>query len=322
MKSKLLAPVFAAVLLAALIGAPGASAATEFGNNCTANRAEEGTSFSTILLSQASGAPTTAPVSGVVTKWKIRLVPVPISLPQQLKVYRPTGNPTQFQVVGESEVANVVAGENTFTTRIPIQTGDRIGLFGNSTIGTLFCAETPESENPGNTVGVFPGNPPVGSTATLAATETEWLVPAVAVIEPDADNDGYGDETQDQCPQNAAVQTACPAPVTLSTFSQVKKGSVTVVVTPSAASTISVKGVAQLGKGKKATLSGGTQTLAPGLQGKFKLFFTKKVKTKLKELSPKQKLTLKVTVSGTNVTGPATTKTLKLKIKGQAKPQS
>jgi hypothetical protein len=320
MKSRVITVAIAATLAISLLGAPGASAATEFGSTCTANRAEEGTSFSTIQLSENSGAPTTAPVSGVVTKWKIRLVPIPISLPEQLKVYRPTANPSQFQVVGESAVSNVGPGENTFPTRIPIQAGDRLGLFGNSPTGTLFCAETPESESPGNVVGIFPGNPPPGSTATLAAAEPGWLVPAVAVIEADADNDGFGDETQDQCPGNAAIQTACPLPVTLATFTQVKKGSVTVVVTPSAASTVSVKGLANLGKGKKATLRGGTQILAPGLQGKFKLFFPKKVKTKLKELSPNQKLMLKVTVSGTNATGAATAKTLKVKLKGQAKP--
>jgi len=320
MRFKLISAAISAALAISLLGASGASAATEFGSNCIANRAEEGTSFSTILLSQNGGIPTTAPASGVVTKWKIRLIPVPISVPQQLKVYRPTASSSQFQVVGESAVSNVVAGDNTFATRIPIQAGDRLGLYGNSTIGTLFCAENPETENPGNVVGIFPGNSPPGSTATLAGTEPEWLVPAVAVIEPDADNDGFGDETQDQCPQNATVQAACPLPVTLSTFKQVKKGSVTVVVTPSAASTVTVKGVANLGKGKKAKLSGGTQILSPGLQGKFKLFFTKTLKTKLKELSPKQKLTLKVTVSGTNATGPATSKTLKVKLKGQAKP--
>src|SRR5690348_15134035 len=97
MKSKFLAPALGAALLVALIGTSSASAATEFGSNCTANRAEEGASFSTILLSQSSGLPTTAPASGVVTKWKIRLIPVPITVPQQLKIYRPTANSTQFQ---------------------------------------------------------------------------------------------------------------------------------------------------------------------------------------------------------------------------------
>jgi hypothetical protein len=35
-----------------------------------------------------------------------------------------------------------------------------------------------------------------------------------AVLEPDADNDGYGDVSQDACPQSAQTQVACPAPET------------------------------------------------------------------------------------------------------------
>jgi hypothetical protein len=35
-----------------------------------------------------------------------------------------------------------------------------------------------------------------------------------AVVEPDADHDGFGDVSQDACPQSAATQTACPAPDT------------------------------------------------------------------------------------------------------------
>jgi hypothetical protein len=31
-----------------------------------------------------------------------------------------------------------------------------------------------------------------------------------ATLEPDADHDGFGDETQDQCPTNASTQGACP----------------------------------------------------------------------------------------------------------------
>jgi hypothetical protein len=317
MRPKLVPAAIAAALAISLLGATSASAATEFGANCTANRAEEGVSYSVIQLTQ-NGVQTVAPASGVVTQWKVRLIPAPIFVPQQLKVFRPTASPTQFQVVGESAVSNVGGGENVFPTRIPIQAGDRLGLFGPSTIGALFCAENPETENPGNSIGFILGNPTTGTTASVAEVETEALVPVRAVIEPDADNDGFGDETQDGCPQSAATQVPCP-PVALSTSKQVRKGSVTIIVTSSTAAPVTVKGVAKLGKGKKAKLNGGTQNLVPGTLAKFRLFFTKALKNKLKELTPKQKLTLKVTVTGTSVSGAVTTKTLKIKLKGQAK---
>src|SRR5262249_9456177 len=40
----------------------------------------------------------------------------------------------------------------------------------------------------------------------------EYHVNVAAVVEPDADHDGYGDDTQDQCPKDPAKQTGCGAP--------------------------------------------------------------------------------------------------------------
>jgi len=303
--------------LVSAIGTSSASAATEFGDNCIGNEGLESPVSLFEFSATGNPLPPTAPTAGVITKWKVNLVPAPVTIPVTMKVLRQTGATTAL-VVGEAN-GSITGGTNSFDTRIPVAAGDHLSSFSSSEIGTIICKDPSEAPS---LLGGFAGSGgPAGSTVDFVTVPGKGIrVPLYATLEPDADNDGFGDETQDQCPQNAAVQTACPLPVTLSTFKQVKKGSVTVVVTPSAASTVSVKGVANLGKGKKAKLNAGTQILSPGLQGKFKLFFTKKLKTKLKELSPKQKLTLTVTVSGTNVTGPPTTKTLKLKLKGQAKP--
>lgn len=116
----------------------------------------------------------------------------------------------------------MITGADVFPTRIPVQAGDHLGLFGDSSVNTLFCAETAEVENPGNSIGEITGNPGPGSTATLSTTKTKELVPAVAVIEPDVDGDGFGDETQDGCPQSASFQGACPT-ITLDSAAVVGK---------------------------------------------------------------------------------------------------
>ncbi|MDQ2630684.1 MAG: hypothetical protein M3Y75_06890 [Actinomycetota bacterium] len=229
----------------------------------------------------------------------------------------PGGNPNDFHVVAQSSVIAASAGQNVVESRLPVKPGHRFGLYSQDG-QTPYCRTAFAQD----VLGYALGDAQVTSTYSFAM-ESQAQVPIAARIEPDADNDGFGDETQDKCPQSPTTQGACPAPVTpvaFSTFTQVKKGSVTVVVTPSASSSVTVKGVVKLGKGRKATLNGGTQILSPGLQGRFKLFFIKKVKDKLKELSRKQSLKLNVTVSGANATGVMTTKALKLKIKGQAKP--
>ena len=324
MKKRVAVGVAGAAMALMLVGASAASAATEFGSHCVGNRAEEGQSYAVIQLSQG-GVPTAAPSSGVVTSWKIRLIgEVPFSLPQQLKVFRPTGNPLQFQVVGESETANVAPGDNTFATRIPIQAGDRIGLYAGAQYGALFCSESPETESPGNSMGIVLGNPTAGSTATLAETGAELLVPVAAVIEPDADNDGYGDETQDKCPQSAAVQIACPALLLDAVAQAAAKGSVTILVATSTDAPISVTGTVKLPGGSKkarvsaqATLKATGQTVTPGKIAPFKLKFPASLKSALKATPKSKKLTLKVKAEGKNVAGVLSTDSLTVKLKGQ-----
>jgi len=313
-----LAAVLTATAAMLLAAGPGtASAATEFGDTCSAEEAAPGTYSLTTLSSPGSGLPLTAPISGVITKVKVQnQIPFPFTVPTLVKVLRSAGG-NSYTAINQVTV-QVGNGQTTVDTRMPAQAGDRLGLRGTpfSYEGSpiegisLYCDEVP------GVLGATLQEVGVGSSANFEPV-TEGRVPLAAVIEPDADNDGYGDETQDACPQSAAFQVACP-PVVLSSSTQVKKGSVTIIVTSSTAAPVTVKGVAKLGKGKKAKMNGGTQNLLPGTLNKFRLFFPKGLKNRLKEMSPQKKLTLKVTISGTSVSGAVTTNTLKLKLKGQA----
>ena len=320
MRFKVIFAAINAVLAISLLGAAGASAATQAGNNCVSNDSTGSGDYTLFGLANGAGnpLPATIPVSGVISKWTFNGPPgLPAGLiSQRLKILRSVGS-KQFQVVGESALSSISEGLNTFSTRVPVLAGDVIGTNGSyeGSSFTFYC----QTGNPGDRLGVIQGNPAVGSVATETEGGPGYQVPVTVFVEPDADNDGYGDETQDACPQSAALQTLCP-PVALSTSAQVKKGSVTILVTSSTTAPVTVKGVAKLGKGKKAKMSGGTQNLLPGTINKFRLFFTKGLKNKLKELDPSKKLTLKVTVSGTGVSGAVTTSNLKVKLKGQAKP--
>jgi hypothetical protein len=320
MKSKLIAATASAVITALLLGATSASAATEAGSTCQGVNIEA-RNETQINLANAPGSPLPAaiPVDGVITRWTFNVVPIPAgSQIQTLKVFRPTSTPNEFQVIGESAPGDLGSGGlSTFSTRIPVRAGDFIGhhgIDGGGEPSTIYCAAAD-----GQRVGDFEGNPPVNSNVRLEHAGPYAQVPITVSVEPDADNDGFGDETQDACPQAAAVQTACP-PLVLSALGQAKESGVTVIATTGTTSPVSVKGVVKLGKGKEATLNGGTKTLVPGFFGKFTLKFSNGLKAKLKDLSRKKSLKLNVTVSGTNASGAVTTKTLKLKLRGQAKP--
>jgi hypothetical protein len=301
-----------------LIGPPAASAATEFGDNCVANTSGKAAVPTTLFALTAAGNPLslTAPSAGVITKWKFNLAPeaTGITIPQTLKVLRQTG-PLSVQVIGES-TQNVTGGANSSDTRIPVQAGDRLALFAATETFVLYC----EVPGPINRLAAFEGGAGVGSSGSFIEVEDDARIPAFAVIEPDADNDGFGDETQDKCPQSAAAQAACPV-IALSASAIAKKGLVTVLITSGTQAPVTVTGTAKLGKGKTAKLNGGTQVVAPGTIARFTLLFPKSLRSKLKQLSPKQRLTLNLTATAVNVTGQPSTTPLKAKLKGQAKPK-
>ena len=53
------------------------------------------------------------------------------------------------------------------------------------------------------------GDQPDGAETQFLNVVENFRVNATAVLEPDADADGFGDETQDQCPTDASTQGQC-----------------------------------------------------------------------------------------------------------------
>jgi hypothetical protein len=317
------------VLAAVLASSGSASAATTVGSSCAAN--DSLTSVTAISLKNPPGypLPSAIPSSGVITSWTFS-VGIPINTGvylEQLKVFAPVGT-SEFKVVGESAPGTIGAGSTVFATRVPVQSGDLLGssvianIESKTVQGAIFC----DTENPGDEMALVSGDPTTGTTVPVAGIETGSQNPITVTVEPDADGDGYGDETQDQCPTDASTQGTCPAkvvppapvppaPITLSASAAVKKGLVTVTLTSSAQANVTVGGSVKLGKGKIAKLSGGTQIIAPGSLAKFTILFPAKLKTALTQTLSSKKLTLSLTASAP---GAATTN-LTVKVPGQKK---
>jgi hypothetical protein len=214
-------------------------------------------------------------------------------------------------------------------TRISVQAGDRIGAYGP--FGTVTCL-TPD---PGDVMGTYTGDALVGSTHTFAASTGEQ-VGVSAAVEPDADGDGYGDETQDKCPEKAALLTPCPT-IALDAFPIVLKRSVLVLVSSSSSSAVHVfgqvgwkakpRGSARSSKtkpgGGPATtglivgLAGGTQTVSPGEVAKFNVKLPKSVKRHLGQIPPSKSLKAQLTASTTDLAGRVSTRILTIRLPGQ-----
>jgi hypothetical protein len=117
----------------------------------------------------------------------------------------------KFSVVGESEIATVVPGQwNSFETRVPVMGGDVIALSPRSN-GVPCLIETADPADA--IVSVMEEAPfAVGSTVTTISPVTGLAVNLGATVEPDPDNDGWGNETQDDCPLDPGPNHGCPLP--------------------------------------------------------------------------------------------------------------
>jgi hypothetical protein len=195
---------------AALLSAgPGtASAATTLGE--TFVPPDSFTDVSIGLQAQSPGNAYAAPSPGVITSWSFQASFGALPQGLKLKVGRPAGG-AAFTIVGESAPKNPISNQlNTYTdVSIPVQAGDVIGLYPGSVDNDAhFFRSVDESAG-------FVGVRHLGDLAPGGTDSFEgpisFQVDVSAKLEPDADHDGFGDETQDQCPANAATQGACAA---------------------------------------------------------------------------------------------------------------
>jgi Ca2+-binding RTX toxin-like protein len=179
-----LASLAVAMLVAAI--PPGAGAATQIGqtfepvNTCTSDHTE--------LQSTSPGGQYAAPTAGVITSWSFEADSIP---PESLKfkVGRPAGGGA-FTITGESGLVTPVAEQlNSYLIRIPVQAGDIIGLYSD---GIGVCVRMDDAYS----LHTVPGDVPPGTTETFGEVPGLQL-DVSALLEPDCDQDGLGDETQD-----------------------------------------------------------------------------------------------------------------------------
>jgi hypothetical protein len=203
-----LAIVLAITLTVQLAVAIGARGATRIG------QLDEPFKYATcsgLVMAQTGVAPgTTAytvPSRGVITGWQTATVTQAGSA--KLKVLRATGT-GKYLVVGEDGPRPVAANQAPAFSglRIPVEAGDLVALLANTN-----CISS--TANPADTYSFLPFglDPAPGTAEAFFSGASGWTVELQATVEPDVDGDGYGDETQDGCPSDAAVHsTPCPAP--------------------------------------------------------------------------------------------------------------
>ena len=202
------------------LAAPAANAAVTVGqisaetdpNNCPP---------ATMLITTtvASGTPYTVPAGGgVITSWQTAAGPVS-GATAKLKVFRATLDANQFLVVGQSGLQTIVPGDpggpsqlnGPFPVRIPVQAGDFVSLRPGNSGGpcNILTGNVTDSSR------ISQGEPDTANGLTTAfgpTPNTEQRANVSATLEPDADADGFGDESQDNCVGSGGPQAGCPLP--------------------------------------------------------------------------------------------------------------
>jgi RTX calcium-binding nonapeptide repeat (4 copies) len=220
--TRLIVAVMAGAVFATLAAPSAAGAAVSLGQTGAPNLGCGGQFY--LIQSATEGDPRYAVPSGpygVITSWSFQGYSPDPGI-GRLFVWRPTAAPDRFIYVNSTGQETFLLGGivGTFATRLPVQVGDVLGM-----LAPQPCLLGGPGRPAGDEVRFFPSatEPPKGSTQTTTELLSGFRILIAANVEPDSDRDGFGDETQDQCPTNASTQGPCPqapagqAPVTLPT---------------------------------------------------------------------------------------------------------
>jgi hypothetical protein len=199
--------VSVAVLAGAiLLAAPPAHAAVTIGSSLAPGATSLGCSEGTPCTFLGTDVPPAniapgglrSPIDGVVVRWRVKSASA--GNPVKLRVMSPASDPEWTGVGTSAARATVVGTSPFFATRLGISAGDGIGV-DDSTSGRLFGGA-------GTGFGVL-WSPQLRDGETRSPTVAGGVPLVQAQVEADSDRDGFGDESQDDCPGEAGGSNGC-----------------------------------------------------------------------------------------------------------------
>lgn len=201
----MLGRILLSACIATLALAAPAAAATELGQTATST---DGCGDPNLLAWQTS-APYLVPAKGVITQ--MRTASGTANETVSLKVVRPSSNSILFTT---APLTLATAGAVvSVDVRVPVEQGDTLGFW----LGTddVACA-IPATPSDTYSAVVLSADQGVGPIAGSILSTSGARLAVAARVEADADGDGFGDESQDSCPADAAVTSGpCVVDATL-----------------------------------------------------------------------------------------------------------
>jgi hypothetical protein len=287
-----------------LIGFPAsASAATTLGQTFVPSSCSPETYIQT--ASPPSGPSYSAPVDGVITQWSYQSDSTPPPS-VRLKVATNLGG-GNLKIVSQSATETIAPSTlNTYSSRVSMPAGTDLGEFIDADCSRFDMTYTDFFADTDLAVG-----------ATALFEEETFQQDISAVLEPDADHDGFGDDTQDDCVGTAGQFNGCPSSFTLAKPAG-KKGKVAVSLTVPGQGTLVVGSSSDPALASAAKSRTQVKPFSTTVTGKtsqqisVKLKLTKSAR---KALSSKGKLKVRIKAVYTPTGGPSASQTAKAKLK-------
>lgn len=295
LKRLLTTTLTAALLTAAFAG--NSSASVTIGSTCAADA-----QYNALVLNASHVARS----DGVITMWGINVTSDPAAPSpgrRSLLLLDPAGFGS-WKIAAKTNSELIQSGRGV-KAHLPVRAGQVI-----SSTGSGFTCESTSRD-------AEIADPVAPSVAVGTVISTEFVVGETAAlwaaVEPDSDRDGFGDETQDLCPQSALFQTYCPVPAVIPKVSYTKN-QIILDFTPKVETRLSVSGSVKvdgrrLKMSKKASVPAGTTS-------RLTLKYPTKLRKALAKLSKKKSIKLKLTIKG-EALGQSRTRNRMLTLKGQ-----
>jgi hypothetical protein len=156
-----------------------------------------------------------APVGGVITKFRIRayaqedpgqvtfrVADVSLTDPNSNDSALSTAAGTGPTITIDPDEAATETPITEVAGRLPVKKGQHLAIDTTKSIAAVYNSN-------GDKFSYVYAPPLVNGSGARGSNEAANELLVAATIEPDADGDGFGDETQDKCPTQATTQGAC-----------------------------------------------------------------------------------------------------------------
>lgn len=289
------------VLIVLGVSAGAASAAVQVGQKCAT---PDGGPPVTFQRSIASGESFVVPSNGIITKWGTNRTG--LSGLQLAAATIGTWTGTQWTVVSSAPFVDVPVGvASEYPVRLPVSAGQTLGSVSFNSNASM-C----QTGDLGDTVDYDVNYQAAGASFIPSGPIFSYRANIWASLEADIDKDGYGDETQDKCPQSAALQAACPVLV-VSQRLKATKGAIAITAAASVDTSLTTTAKVKLPKrGKKkartVTFSAGPKEFKAGQLTRLSLKLPSSVKSALAAVKKSKKLKFTVTLTGSGLANTAT----------------